>query len=31
MAIVAFPDGSRVRASSLAERRADDPERAYGL
>ena len=31
MAIVAFPDGSRVRAVSLADRRADDPERAYGL
>ena len=31
MAIVAFPDGSRVRASSLAERREDDPERAFGL
>ena len=31
MAIVTFPDGSRVRAASLADRRADDPERAYGL
>ena len=31
MAIVTFPDGSRVRASSLAERREDDPERAFGL
>jgi hypothetical protein len=31
MAIVTFPDGSRVRASSLADRREDDPERAYGL
>ena len=31
MAIVDFPDGSRVRASSLAERREDDPERAFGL
>jgi hypothetical protein len=31
VAIVAFPDGSRVRASSLAERREDDPERAFGL
>jgi hypothetical protein len=31
VAIVTFPDGSRVRASSLAERREDDPERAYGL
>jgi hypothetical protein len=29
--IVTFPDGSRVRAASLADRRADDPERAYGL
>lgn len=29
--IVTFPDGSRVRASSLADRRVDDPERAYGL
>jgi hypothetical protein len=31
MAIVTFPDGSRVRASSLADRREDDPERTYGL
>jgi hypothetical protein len=31
VAIVTFPDGSRVRASSLADRREDDPERAYGL
>ena len=31
MAIVTFPDGSRVRAVSLADRREDDPERAYGL
>ena len=31
MAVVTFPDGSRVRASSLAERDPDDPERAYGL
>ena len=31
MAIVTFPDGTRVRASSLADRIADDPERAYGL
>jgi len=31
VAIVAFPDGSRVRASSLAARREDDPERAFGL
>jgi len=31
VAIVDFPDGSRVQASSLAERREDDPERAFGL
>lgn len=31
MAIVTFPDGSRVRASSLDERNPDDPERAFGL
>ena len=31
MAIVTFPDGSRVRAASLADRRAQDSERAYGL
>jgi len=31
VAIVTFPDGSRVRAVSLADRREDDPERAYGL
>ena len=31
MAIVTFPDGSRVRAASLADRLADDPERAFGL
>jgi hypothetical protein len=31
MAIVTFPDGSRVRAVPLAERREDDPERAFGL
>ena len=31
MAIVTFPDGSRVRAASLADRREDDRERAYGL
>jgi protein-tyrosine phosphatase len=29
--VVTFPDGTRVRASSLAERRTDDPERAFGL
>ena len=31
MATVTFPDGSRVRAVSLADRREDDPERAFGL
>ena len=31
MAIVTFPDGTRVRASSLADRVVDDPERAFGL
>lgn len=31
MGMVTFPDGSRVRASSLAERSAADPERAFGL
>jgi hypothetical protein len=31
VAIVDFPDGSRVQASSLAARRKDDPERAFGL
>ena len=31
MAIVTFPDGSRVRAVGLADRREDDPERAFGL
>ena len=29
--IVAFPDGSRVRASSIFDRRVDDPERSFGL
>jgi protein-tyrosine phosphatase len=29
--IVTFPDGSRVRASSIRERRTDDPQRSYGL
>jgi len=29
--IVTFPDGSRVRGSSLAARRIDDRERSYGL
>jgi len=28
---VVFPDGTRVRASSLLERREDDPERDFGL
>jgi hypothetical protein len=31
VAVVTFPDGTRVRASSLADRLTDDPERAYGL
>jgi len=31
MAVVVFPDGSRVRASSIYDRRADDPDRAFGL
>ena len=31
MAIVRFPDGTRVRASSISERRVDDPERTFGL
>ena len=31
MVVVVFPDGSRVRAASILDRRADDPERAYGL
>ena len=31
MAVVVFPDGSRVRASSIYERRVDDPDRAFGL
>jgi len=31
VAIVTFPDGSRVRAVGLAERRENDPERAFGL
>jgi hypothetical protein len=31
VAIVTFPDGSRVRAASLADRCEDDPDRAYGL
>jgi hypothetical protein len=31
MAIVGFPDGTRVRASSFSHRRVDDPERTFGL
>ena len=31
MALVTFPDGTRVRASPISERQADDPERAFGL
>jgi hypothetical protein len=31
VAVVVFPDGSRVRASSILDRRVDDPERTYGL
>ena len=31
MAVVVFPDGSRVRASSISDRRVDDPDRSYGL
>src|SRR6185295_7175704 len=31
MAIVAFPDGTRVRASSISERCVHDSERAFGL
>jgi Protein-tyrosine phosphatase len=29
--IVTFPDGTRVRASSISERHVDDPERSFGL
>jgi hypothetical protein len=29
--IVTFPDGSRVRAASILERRVDDAERSFGL
>ena len=29
--IVTFPDGSRVRASSIFDRCVDDPERSFGL
>jgi hypothetical protein len=31
VAIVTFPDGTHVRAASLADCRADDHERAFGL
>lgn len=31
MAIVAFPDGTRVRACGISDRRVDDPERKFGL
>lgn len=31
MAIVVLPDGTRVRASSIVERRVRDPERTFGL
>src|SRR6185503_8301797 len=31
MALVTFPDGTRVRASPISERQAHDPERAFGL
>ncbi len=31
MPVVVFPDGSRVRASSISERNLDDPERSFGL
>jgi hypothetical protein len=31
LTIVVFPDGSRVQASPLSDRREDDPERKYGL
>jgi hypothetical protein len=29
--IVTFPDGTRVRGSSIADRRVDDPERSFWL
>jgi hypothetical protein len=29
--IVTFPDGSRVRASSIVDRRVDDVDRSFGL
>jgi hypothetical protein len=31
MVIVGFPDGTRVRASSIRERSLDDSERTFGL
>ena len=31
MAVVVFPDGSRVRASAIVDRRVEDPDRAFGL
>jgi hypothetical protein len=31
VAVVVFPDGARVRASSISDRRDDDPDRAFGL
>ena len=31
MAIVGFPDGTRVRASSISDRCVDDSERTFGL
>jgi hypothetical protein len=31
VAVVLFPDGSRVRASSLLDRRVSDSDRTYGL
>ena len=31
MALVTFPDGTRVRASPISERQRDDSERAFGL
>jgi Protein-tyrosine phosphatase len=31
MAIIGFPDGTRVRASSISDRCVHDPERTFGL
>ena len=31
MAIVRFPDGTAIRASSISDRCVDDPERTFGL